>query len=284
MSEFIDNNKHEEISSFTIDNMTSAEFMEDLMASYKYWGRQNREEVIEFSKRLKEILIIPLMNALADEDNTFLRSFYLSLLIGFGEFVVPYAKERLSDERWFVKRNMINILRECGTKSILKILKPYCEHKDIRVSVEAMKAFLRFDSPDAYRFIKEHLQSNKGEARDQIIKMIGTFKVERLVPDLIKLLIKKDALGGDFHLKIPIIKALGEIGDRRTLNYLLDIVKSKSLLYKSSLDQLKLAIFQSLDNYPASEIEPLIAVGLKSKDEKIIETCSVLQDKAKTNG
>ena len=224
------------------------------------------------------------MDAVIEEQNTFLRSFYLSIISGFGEFVVPHAKKRLSDERWYVKRNMLHLIRESGNKTVLKIIKPYCEHKDIRLSIEAMKAFLYFDSPDGNRFIKQHLQSNKIEIRDQIVNMIGTFKVERLVPDLVKILIKKDALGGDFHVKIPVVNALGEIGDKRALSYLNDICKSKSMLYKGSLEKLKVSIYKSLAKYPLSDIKPLVDEGLRSKNEEIIETCSILLDRINQNG
>jgi hypothetical protein len=284
MTEFHEHNLHDNLATTIIDNMKSDEFITDLMASYRFWGRKNREEVIEFSKRLKEVLIAPLLDAVIEEQNTFLRSFYLSILSGFGEFVVPYAQKRLTDERWYVKRNMLHLLRETGNKTVLKHIKPYCESKDMRLSMEAMKAFLYFDSPDGNRFIKEHLQSKKIEIRDQVVNMIGTFKVARLVPDLIKLLIKKDALGGDFHIKIPIVNALGEIGDARALRYLLDICKSKSMLYKGSLDRLKVAIYKSLAKYPLQDIQPLVDEGLKSKNEEIMETCSILLDRIKQNG
>jgi hypothetical protein len=284
MADFREHKIYDELSTTIIDFMISDEFVTDLMASYRFWGRKNREEVIEFSKRLKEILITPLLDAVVEEQNTFLRSFYLSIISGFGEFVVPYAKKRLSDERWYVKRNMLHLIRESGNKTVLKIIKPYCENKDIRLAMEAMKAFLYFDSPDGNRFIKQHLQSNKIEIRDQIVNMIGTFKVVRLVPDLIKILIKKDALGGDFHVKIPIVKALGEIGDKRTLSYLHDICKSKSMLYKGSLDKLKVAIYKSLIKYPLSDIKPLVEEGIRSKNEEIMETCSILLDRIKQNG
>jgi len=274
MLDYATQRRYTELAENLLNLMTSSSFVEDLMASYRFWGRKNREEVIEFSKRLKGILVNPLLDAVAEETNTFLRHFYLSLLVAFGEYVIPFARERLSsDERWFVKRNMLYLLRECGNKSVLKDLKPYCTHSDIRLALEAMKAYLKFNATEGYPFIRHHLQSKKIEVRDQVIKMIGTYKVERLVPDLLKLLIKKDFLGGDHHLKIPIVKALGEIGDRRAIRYLVDIVRMKSVLYRGRLEELKIAIFKTMGNYPPDAVRPLVEEGLKSSNEEIVRLC-----------
>ncbi|UCG77597.1 MAG: HEAT repeat domain-containing protein [Nitrospirota bacterium] len=281
--DFLENERYEDLSSTVVDHIRSNEFIEMLLASYRFWGRKNREEVVEFSSKLKEKLAVPLLDSVIEEQNTFLRSFYLSILSGFGPYIHPFVLERFSDPRWYVKRNMIFLLKETGNKTVLKYIKPFCNSKDFRIALEAMKAYLHFDSPEAYRFIRAGLQSKKIEERDQIIKMIGTSKVSRLVPDLLKLLIKKDALGGDFHLKIPIVNALGDIGDPRALKYLLDICKSKSMLYRKSLEELQVAIYMTLHNYPGDSIEPFIELGSRSKSEKILELCGRLQDIGREN-
>ena len=279
MTAFASINRYETISGEILDYMNSEEFIGDLMASYRFWGRKSRAEVIEFSRRLKEKLAEPLLDTVSAEDNTFLRHFYLDLLAGFGDYIIPLARERLNDKRWFVRRNMLVLLREVNKSSVLKDIKPYCTDRDIRLAAEAIKTYLHFNSPDVYKFIRLHLQSGRIEARDQIIKLIAAYRVKRLVPDLLKLFIKKDALGGDFHLKIPIVKALGEIGDTRALKYLLDICRSKSFLYRNSLEELKLAIFKSLNKYPLSDIRPFVTIGLKSKNDQVVSICSILLEK-----
>jgi HEAT repeat protein len=173
---------------------------------------------------------------------------------------------------------MLCLLRECGDRSVLKHIKPFCESGDFRIVMEAMKAFLHFQDNGGMHHIKKYLASSDAEVRDQTVKMIGSFRVKLLVPDLIKLLLKKDLLGGDFHLKIPIVRALGEIGDERAIRYLQDICMTKSLLYKGSLGMLKTEIYKSLKNYPFPAIKHLVDEGMNSKNEEIIGLCRRIMD------
>jgi len=105
-----------------------------------------------------------------------------------------------------------------------------------------------------------------------------------LVSDIIKLLISKDIIGGDFHLKIPIVKALGDIGDPRALPYLMEICKSKSLLYRKSLDLLKVEIYRSLSKYLPNDIEQFIDIGMKSGQDEIIGLCVQLRERKEHDG
>lgn len=276
--------RYQNIANTILAHMAAEEFIQTLLSYYRFWGRKNRRDVIEFSKRLKSRLIKPIITALMDEEDAALRSFYLSVLSEFGQDVVPQALEHLSDAQWFVRRNMLILLRECGNRTVLKNVKPFCEDRDLRIAIEAMKAYLHFNDNDVLRYLKQHLLSSDIEIRDQIIKLIGAYRVKLLVPDLIKLLLKKDIMGGDFHLKIPIIKALGDIGDERALRYLLDICKTKSLLYKGSLDLLKIEIYKTLRNYPAPAIQPLLQEGLNSKNEEIITLCRRLTERKEKDG
>jgi hypothetical protein len=50
------------------------------------------------------------------------------------------------------------------------------------------------------------------------------------------------------------------------------IMKSKTLLYRSALGDLKVEIFRNLQNYAVKSIFPLLVVGLNSKNDEIRTT------------
>ena len=52
-----------------------------------------------------------------------------------------------------------------------------------------------------------------------------------------------------FEEKIPVVRALGQIGDNGVLDVLKNIQSSRSLLFKGALEKLKLEIGKSLKNY-----------------------------------
>ena len=74
---------------------------------------------------------------------------------------------------------------------------------------------------------------------EMALSIAGAFNIKELVPDLISLLKKMARRGSDFDHKIPIVKALGHMGDPRALPALKTILASKSLLFKGALQQIK---------------------------------------------
>ena len=58
--------------------------------------------------------------------------------------------------------------------------------------------------------------------------LAGAFRVNEVVPDLIRVLNKKALSGIDFEGKVPVVKALGQIGDCRSLDTLEKILSSNT--------------------------------------------------------
>jgi hypothetical protein len=60
------------------------------------------------------------------------------------------------------------------------------------------------------------------------------------------MLTKKALKNKDIESKIPVVRALGQIGGTRALNVLRDISSTKSLLFRGSMEKLKKEIALSL--------------------------------------
>jgi hypothetical protein len=78
------------------------------------------------------------------------------------------------------------------------------------------------------------------------------------VPELIRVLNKKEISGIDFEDKVHVVKALGQIGDCRALDTLNKMLLSKTFILKGSLEKLKDEIYISLKNYDHKTAEELI--------------------------
>ncbi len=85
-------------------------------------------------------------------------------------------------------------------------------------------------------------------------------------------MLKKRAISGaDLYNKIPIVKALGCIGDPCALDALRDLLSGKSIFFKGIAEKLREEIYGTLKNYPYEHISDLIEAGLISKNEFIRE-------------
>jgi HEAT repeat protein len=237
--------------------------------SFRLWGRLNREGVMRLANVLKRFLTEPLLDALAEEPDTFTRRFFLSVLVGFRGDVLPHAARRLQDERWYVVRNMIYLLRECGGAHYVSTIRPFAKHQDRRVGMEAVKTLFHFNAPGAFPYLRIYLQSKDLALRDLAVKLAGNSRVREAVPYLIQLLEKRGFLGTELEHKASIIKALGEIGDLRAVESLERLYSAKSLLFRGAMEEIRVEIFRNLQNYPPPSVRPLVEKGLKSGNKEI---------------
>lgn len=262
-------NRFPEINTGVLDFYQSAEFIPRFLDSLRLLGRQARDEAWALCEYYGDEIIPALMDTLAGEQSQTIRRFLMSLLRQFGDRIIPDAVRRLGDSRWFVKRNMLYILGECRHPDILPHVRPYCRHENRKVSVEAIKCLLNTGDRYGVEALRECLASDVRELAEQAITLTGAFRVREVVPDLLQMLGKRGIGGADLYDKIPLVKALGEIGDPGALDMLRELLVSRSILFKGIAEKLKEEIYRTLKNYPSASIQDLVEAGLKSKNEYI---------------
>ncbi len=244
----------------------SLDFISQFVESLRVIGRQMREESLLLCEYYGERIIPLLMDALVMEGTQTVRKFLLSLLKQFGYKVIPEAVKRLGDSRWFVKRNMLYILGELNREEVIPHVRSYCRYKNQKVSIEALKCLLSFGDRYGVEVIKEYLRSESKEKIMQAVALSDAFKIKEVVTDLIRLLAKKGITGSDLYEKIPVVKALGDIGNPVAVDALRDLLLSKSIIFKSVVERLKEEIYRSLKNYPYEAVQDIVHAGLKSKN------------------
>ncbi|MBE0426628.1 MAG: HEAT repeat domain-containing protein [Nitrospirae bacterium] len=263
-------NRFPDINAEAIQYYYSPEFISPLTESLRILGRQRRREVSMICLYYDAKIIPFLMDALIEEESQVVRRFLMDLLKQYGDKVIPEAVKRLADERWFVKRNMLYILSETDSKEVTDYIRPHCKHENLKVSVAAIKCLLNAGDIYAIEAIKEHLGSKIKDKVDQAAALSGSFRIKEVVGDLILLLNKTERTGSDLD-KIPIIRAIGEIGDLQAVDAFRSLLSSRRFFFKRITDLLKEEIYKTLKNYPYESVKDLIEAGLKSKNEFIRE-------------
>ncbi len=228
----------------------SQQFISLLINSLGIMGRDKREDFLAFCGYYGEKMIPRLIEALIDESSQSVRRFLISLITCFGEKACHEAISHLNDERWFVQRNMLFILNECGGENLSQYIRKYCNHENPKVSFEAIKYLLKVRDQYGVESLRNSLRSESRDSVRRAIALSGTYRVKEVVPDLVEMLRKKSITSSNNEDKIPIVRALGQIGDPRALDIFKDILSEKSLLFRGSLDRLKEEIRRLLKDYP----------------------------------
>jgi HEAT repeat protein len=246
----------------------SEQFVSKLVEVLNLWGRNQRDSAIKLARVLKLNLIPRLFESLNIEESAHQRRFYLTVLSHLGSDALKEAADRLDDERWYVVRNMIFLLRISGGKNYIKKIRPLIRHKNKKVRIEALKTLLHFNAPDAFSCLRTFLSGRNSQLKESAIKLSGTYRVEKAVPFLLKILDKKVVLGSDLHCKPLAIQALGKIGDPTALENLKKLFKTRSLLYSGAFQEIRQEIVKSLANYPFEQAGPILELAIASGNEE----------------
>jgi hypothetical protein len=212
----------------------SEQFINRLIDAFHIWGREHRESSIGLARSLKAHLIKPLFDALDTEERAAQRKYLITLIVSLEKNALKEAAKRIDDQRWFVKRNMIYIIRDCCGKEYIHKIRPLTRHKNSRISFEAIKTLVHFGSPDAFSRLKSFLNGKNPTLKVQAIKLFGAYRIKEAVPYLLEMLEKPDPFGSGQYYKPFIIKTLGQIRDPGVLQAFRNIVVSRSLIYKGA--------------------------------------------------
>lgn len=247
----------------------SKEFLAKFIEALKIWGKADREGALRLARVEKHHLISPLLDAVAEEPVASVRKLLLLVLRSFGSDILPEVTRRLDDERWYVVRNMLYLIRETGGLKYVGHIRRLARHPNRQICLEAVKTLVNFKTTDSLSYIKLYLQSDDPVVRDQMINLAGTYRYNDAVPHLLGILEKRGVFGSKSYDKLSIVRALGKIGDPRALRNLSDLYHSKAIVFRTALDELKVEIFRSLENYPRDAATHLLEAGLRSKNDEI---------------
>lgn len=212
-----------------------------------------------------------LLIALADEKNRSRRRHLFDFIASLGKTIVPDAISFLGDERWFVVRNMISLLRIAQDRSSLPEIRNLARHPDLRVRMEAIKSLLALD-PTVPRSLLDDLVSDKDpKVAEMAVMLVGSYGIKEGVDPLLRIVSGNDVLGARRTLRIKAIRALGEIGEPRALQELERFFKSSMLPWPSK--QERYAAWESIYHYPHEVRQPLIERGLRSSDPQVRSIC-----------
>ncbi len=247
----------------------SGRFIDSFIEALNIWGRYDREGVQRLVRVQRTHLVDPLLNVLSEAEDAWIRRFLLQILGSLGRDVIPSVVVRLGDERWYVVRNMIYLIREAGSEKDVALVRRYAKHPNRKICIEAIRTLIHFKTFDAILYIKQYLEGHDIEMRDQVVRYAGLYRYRVVVPTLLKLLARQRFFGGDMQFKTLVVRALGEIGDPAALKTLETVVRTFPFFNRTGSEALKQEIFQSLRNYPTGSTAALLNLGLQSKNEHI---------------
>lgn len=249
------------------DAFSRREFLDEILSGLTIWGKPKYDQVSLLIQVIGRPFIEPLLDRLAEEESMSLRRFMMDRVLAFGEAARPALVDRLSDNRWYVLRNIIIMLRSLAPGQEAERLRPLLKHANGKVRQEALKSLLLAGDPIAQRLLLRDLDSSDRETQLAALNLVDHTSPPEVVHKLLQLL----TIGGfspvEYELKAACVQALAEIGRPEILPELAKLLSSRSLLGFKALNRLKQDIVRSLDRYPPTATLPLLERLAKGSDD-----------------
>jgi HEAT repeat protein len=132
-----------------IREVGSEEVIAHCIGLLKKRGARGLREIDAILVALEERSVGPLLQALAEEEDLLVRKAIVEIVTRIGRVAVPAVLENLNDSRWYMVRNMINVLGGLGMPDLAPHVTATLSHPDLRVKKEAIKALSRIPHPSA---------------------------------------------------------------------------------------------------------------------------------------
>jgi len=240
------------------DVFCRTEFLDEILSGLTVWGKPKYDQVTQLIRIIGRPFIDPLLDRLATEENMSLRRFIIDRVLAFGDAAKMPLIARLNDQRWYVLRNIIAMLRTLAPGQEADRLRPLLKNANQKVRHEVVMSLMLAGDPIAQRQILQDLHSNDRETQLATINLVGKACGPDIVRKLTEILSKGGFSAAEYELKAACVKALAEIGKPEALPDLVKVLKSRSLLAYKTLVRLKVDVVRSLERYPVEAVLPIL--------------------------
>jgi len=238
-----------------LDLFATPDFINEVLNSVSIWGKAKYGDIQSLISRVGTPFLNPTLDRLAEEESMSLRRFYMERLPEFGNAAIEATVDRLGDDRWYVVRNMLVLLRTLEAKQTVTQVRRLLSHPNPRVHQEVLRTLIYFQDPEADRQLLLDLKSEKHDTQFAALQLAEASKSPQVLARLLELL----KTSGDFELKNAALHPLAVIGNPVVLPELGQLLKTGSILHPILMHKLKLEIIRSLERYPTVAASQLLA-------------------------
>ncbi len=158
-------------------------------------------------------VVSPLVAALADAADVSARRAYRDALVTLDRVGIPLLEDMVRDERWFVVRNMVNILGEIRSAESLEQFQRTIRHSDARVRRETVLALTKLGGEESVPLLVRGLADPDAGIRGAAALGLGLSHAPGAVAPLLGRLAQEP----DAEAETEIVRALARIGDARAV-------------------------------------------------------------------
>ncbi len=177
--------------------------------------------------------IEPFVKYLGEMKTIRARKNFIDALISLGKKDVQMLARKLDDQRWYVVRNIIYILRKIGDRRAIDYLLKTVRHGDIRVRKEVIKALGELGGREVVQTLRECLDDPDVQVRTAAVKAFGTIGSEPAKKIVLGKISDKSFKDKDLEEKKEFFETIAWWKDTEVFDFLVKVMKLKSFFNRS---------------------------------------------------
>jgi HEAT repeat protein len=233
---------------------------------------EERNRLMRVSSRLGREMAQALAGALGEARDRFQRRTFLEAMLAHGDAAREMAEGMVRDPRWYVVRNGVALLRECGGEDALPSFMDTLPHEDPRVRKETVLALANLGGPDASVLLLEMIHDSDPEVRARACWALGVLRVEPAVRPLIKRLDGES----DREVQVQCLQALGKIGDPGAVPFIEK--KAVKRLFSRPSTEVRMAAYRALAAIGTPHARSLILKATRDSNLEVRKLAVGLMD------
>ncbi|MFH1239409.1 MAG: HEAT repeat domain-containing protein [bacterium] len=217
-----------------------------IMMSEAERDSRNFELISTYMGLLGEEAVNVLLIILGKEEKRIIRKLIVQLLIYLGQTHIDILAKRLSDERWYLVRNIVSIFGEIRDEKAIEYIKGIIHHPDTRVRGEAIRSLGLIGTEKAAALLFSALKDVDRGLKQKAVRWLGEIGTEAAIPQLKRILQKKDFFNRFYFIKEETIGALEKINSPLAAVVLRETAKKKWFHFGARAKKLRSLAQQSL--------------------------------------
>ncbi len=190
---------------------------------------------------LADQLVSSLVRALGMEPRAGMRAMLCDVLVRIGREHVEELGSYVTDPRWYLVRNIANILGRLRAPQGVPYLARLVHHSDSRVRTYTVDALASIGTEAAQALIGTFLNDPEQNIRLRALKSLDAKGMKEALPTLLAILEIRDPFNRLFVIRRPAIEAVARMGAREALPILKKLARARLVLGRRSRELRRLA-------------------------------------------
>jgi hypothetical protein len=224
-----------------------------------------------YAELLSKEAIGPLIPLLGQLETIHGRKRVIALLTRLGHADIKPLVRALGDQRWYLVRNVVCILRGLGDKAAEPHLIAMMRHADMRVRREVVKTLGEFRTVNGLAALRESLNDGDSLVRRLVARALADIGSDSAKKYLLEHLQGKEFPERDFEERKEFYGALARWRDNDVVGYLSKVVTKRSLFKKTREDEDKACAAYCLGLMGSPEAKELLAALQDTKSPVVRE-------------